>query len=334
MARNSLYNSRKKSVPFKPDNSLKLTPKPSVNALNPDVAPPADPYSDYWGQKVGLGKMPLDQFVRMAGMTAGAIAPDTASGRMGNQLATMGGQAYGERTRREYDAPNRLLAQKLFRGRLAGVEADVAGIPMKQRKLAADVADVEGTSERAVLQNRLLQAQIDKAKAPKTVTTTESERDYTAYLKQFESGRFGIPTRSDGTAFTKLEFDNHLDKMKEATKVKKPTGKQLMEVEGEILASVRLEENRAAVEWFNKNSKKNYTYEWQDTEQEVDDWLSAVLPGSTTETVKQWTRVPKAVTTKVDIKAERIAAKEAIDSGDFDEVKIKQQFESITGQAY
>lgn len=66
-------------------------------------------HSKYWGNKV-FGKIPLDQFVQMAGMLANSFNPEDP---LGKQLATMGGEAYKERIKQEYEGPNKLLEQKL-----------------------------------------------------------------------------------------------------------------------------------------------------------------------------------------------------------------------------
>lgn len=60
---------------------------------------------DYWKKPV-VGKMPLDQFVTLAGMAANAFAPDTPQGRLGGGLARMAGNIYGERMRQEYESPD------------------------------------------------------------------------------------------------------------------------------------------------------------------------------------------------------------------------------------
>jgi hypothetical protein len=80
------------------------------NALLKALSTPRkDSLSAYWGQPA-VGKIPLDMFTTLAGSTAHALAPLNASGRMGASLAELGGAAYGERMRREYEGgPNALI---------------------------------------------------------------------------------------------------------------------------------------------------------------------------------------------------------------------------------
>jgi hypothetical protein len=88
----------------------------------------SDQFVDYWKQPVGSSKfnIPLDQFVRLAGMTAGAFDPNGPAGRLGNQLSQMGHEASTERARREYEAPNRLLAIKMAQAKTVEVENEAS----------------------------------------------------------------------------------------------------------------------------------------------------------------------------------------------------------------
>jgi len=96
-----------------PKNILNtLSAAPTTAAAPTAPAIPKDTLSEYWGQPV-VGKMPLDQFVRTAGMAASAIDPTGPSGRLGRDLAGMGAEAYGERMKREYESPNKLLQRRL-----------------------------------------------------------------------------------------------------------------------------------------------------------------------------------------------------------------------------
>ena len=84
---------------------------------------PKDTHSQYWGQPMSKKfNMPLDQFVRMAGMTAHAFDPTGPAGILGKDLSAMGAEAYGERARREYAAPNELLRRQLLRAQIKTIE--------------------------------------------------------------------------------------------------------------------------------------------------------------------------------------------------------------------
>jgi len=89
-----------------------------------DPSLPKDSVSEYWGQPV-VGKLPLDQFVRMAGMASNALTPDTPMGRLGAGAAQMAQEGYETRIKREYEAPNRLLAQRLATAQVTGAEGEV-----------------------------------------------------------------------------------------------------------------------------------------------------------------------------------------------------------------
>jgi hypothetical protein len=89
-----------------------------------DPSLPKDSVSEYWGQPV-VGKLPLDQFVRMAGMASNALAPDTPMGRLGAGAAQMAQEGYATRIKREYDAPNELLRRRLATAQVTGAEGAV-----------------------------------------------------------------------------------------------------------------------------------------------------------------------------------------------------------------
>ncbi len=68
----------------------------------PTVVPqkPANALLDYWAQPA-VGKMPLDQFVQIAGGLSHAFAPQEPMGRAGGFLSQIGGAAYAARVARE-----------------------------------------------------------------------------------------------------------------------------------------------------------------------------------------------------------------------------------------
>jgi hypothetical protein len=94
-----------------------------VQTLTPgETEIPDRSFENYWGQKVGQTNIPLDQFVRLAGMAAHAFAPDEASGRLGQGLAEMGKESYQERIKRAQDTPNELLKRQLLRAQIGQAE--------------------------------------------------------------------------------------------------------------------------------------------------------------------------------------------------------------------
>ena len=95
-------------------------PATPTNLLTASSSAPGAPdkFQQYWSQPV-MGNMPLDQFVRLAGMASHAIDPTGPGGRLGKDLSAMGGEAYKERSRREYEGPNRLLQQQIAKATLA-----------------------------------------------------------------------------------------------------------------------------------------------------------------------------------------------------------------------
>ena len=80
-----------------------------------------DSYNEYWKTPV-IGKMPLDQFVQMAGMLSNSLAPDTPMGRLGGELYKQGSIASAERARREYEAPEKNLRTRLLNAQINQAE--------------------------------------------------------------------------------------------------------------------------------------------------------------------------------------------------------------------
>jgi hypothetical protein len=103
-----------------------LSQPPAKNTIAPTaaVAPtattpyvPQTEYEKYWKTPVGTDKynMPLDQFVKVAGLAAKALNPQNP---IANDLIKMGGEAYNERARREYESPNVLLQRQIHQAQL------------------------------------------------------------------------------------------------------------------------------------------------------------------------------------------------------------------------
>ena len=125
MAKNLLfdiYNKKKDTEqPFKLDTSLEPTVSPEVTNTQPVNA-----LTKYWGQPV-VGNLPLDQFVTLAGTTAHALDPTGFGGRLGKDIASMGSAAYGERMKREYETPNKLLQRQLLTAQINKIRAEQPG---------------------------------------------------------------------------------------------------------------------------------------------------------------------------------------------------------------
>ena len=106
---------------------------------------------DYWKQPVirgkgGKGGLPLDLGVTLGGMFAHSIAPREWGGRMGEELANLGGQTYRDRMEYEGGEPERELQRRLLRAQIT--KAEEPGIPSEWE------AYKTGTeAERAVVEN-------------------------------------------------------------------------------------------------------------------------------------------------------------------------------------
>ncbi len=103
-------------TPVEPTGSPVAQPQSFEQPSVSTVLPPRElsEHEKYWGNKV-FGKIPLDQFVQMAGMLANSFNPEDP---LGKQLAQMGGEAYKERMKREYEGPNKLLESMLTREKI------------------------------------------------------------------------------------------------------------------------------------------------------------------------------------------------------------------------
>ena len=117
-----------------------------------------------------------------------------------------------------------------------------------------------------------------------------------------------------------------------------PTAKQIADAEEIILRLPTDPAMEAQAELVNKYGKKDYTWEQQEVEVEIDVDKKLMDPttwtgGTETEKQMQWVKQSKQKTT-TDVKTLRAQAKEAIDSGDFNTDAIKEQFKSLTGQDY
>ena len=101
-------------------------PSTPVASTTPAATTPYTPqteYEKYWKTPVGTSKynMPLDQFVRIAGLAAKYFDPQNP---VANDLIRMGGEAYKERARREYEGPNVLLQRQLAQEHLRKLQEE------------------------------------------------------------------------------------------------------------------------------------------------------------------------------------------------------------------
>ena len=94
---------------------------PKMSQPTIPVQPGIDSYNEYWKTPV-VGKMPLDQFVQMAGMLSNSLAPDTPMGRLGGELYKQGSIVSAERARREYEAPEKNLRTRLLNAQINQAE--------------------------------------------------------------------------------------------------------------------------------------------------------------------------------------------------------------------
>ena len=104
----------------KPQNIIAQAPATTTPPYTPQTE-----YEKYWKTPVGTSKynMPLDQFVNIAGLAAKYLDPQNP---VANDLIRMGGEAYKERARREYEGPNVLLQRRLHSAQAQAAESGIA----------------------------------------------------------------------------------------------------------------------------------------------------------------------------------------------------------------
>jgi len=136
----------------KPQNIIAQAPATTTPPYTPQTE-----YEKYWKTPVGTSKynMPLDQFVRIAGLAAKYFDPQNP---VANDLIRMGGEAYKERARREYEGPNVLLERRLRSAQAQTAESGLAGqkamgdyvsswpqreLTLKQKGMTQDAVDSE-----------------------------------------------------------------------------------------------------------------------------------------------------------------------------------------------
>jgi len=158
--------------------STETTPS---NALLRATTPPTEPVAkkpvnsllDYWAKPV-IGKMPLDQFVQIAGALSSAIAPREWSGRVGNVLSQMGGAAYAERVKREGEELERQRKEpeNILRRRLLEAQITEAEIPREWGAFSKSLRGaIDPDTKEIYKESKILQKFHEATRAPKEPTS-------------------------------------------------------------------------------------------------------------------------------------------------------------------
>ena len=148
----------------------------------------ADPFS-MWGQRLGgkNGKgLPLDLGVTLAGMAAQSIAPNEWGGRMGKNLATLGGEMYSQRKAYERDSPERKLRLSLGQAQLE----------------KAQKPELMVGPDRKIVEKKLGETAYEKEPEPKYEigadgTYQEVRKGLEAYRKPTEYGKTEIGVKAE-----------------------------------------------------------------------------------------------------------------------------------------
>jgi hypothetical protein len=121
---------------------------------------PQTEYEKYWKTPVGTSKynMPLDQFVKVAGLAAKYLDPQNP---IANDLIKMGGEAYNERARREYEGPNVLLERQLRQEQIRKLQEE----PPKELEILLKANRVKGIPDDITLK-QYIEMKRDKRFAP------------------------------------------------------------------------------------------------------------------------------------------------------------------------
>lgn len=139
------------------NNPLKAKRKPKSQSA-------ASPFG-MWGQRLGGKKgMPLDLGVALTGMLAHSVAPNEWGGRMGKDLASLGGTMYSQRLRHELGAPERELGRRLTEAQIKKAGKD----PLEEFKAKRAITQPERD-----LTTRLTNLQIKKAGRPELIKGAE-----------------------------------------------------------------------------------------------------------------------------------------------------------------
>lgn len=158
-------------------NYPRLSGKTPLPALRKKAeTKPTSPFG-MWGSRIGGKKgMPLDLGVTLAGMLAHSIAPDEWGGRMGKDLASLGGTMYGQRMMHGLGVSEREFARKeasaLAKSRMAEVERRERGSTKR-----AELAEA-GRATRGVATETGKEARHLREFGPEGVRTRESTLRY------------------------------------------------------------------------------------------------------------------------------------------------------------
>ena len=129
-----------------------------TSTSTPATAPytPQTEYEKYWRTPVGTDKynMPLDQFVRVAGLASKYLDPQNP---VANDLIRMGGEAYNTRARMEYESPNILLQRRLHEAQAKVAENELSG-----QKAMGEYVSSWPQRELSLKQKEMPQESVDK----------------------------------------------------------------------------------------------------------------------------------------------------------------------------
>jgi len=216
-----------------------LAPSPS-QVVKPDAStsfpsPPQTEYEKYWKTPVGTSKynMPLDQFVNIAGLAAKYLDPQNP---VANDLIKMGGEAYKERARREYEGPNVLLERRLRSAQAQAAESGLAGqkamgdyvsswpqreLTLKQKGMTQDAVDSEfvkgmiatiaphSPEKAAALQEKMIEAKENR----KLREYAQDMKDYFSELKIDQAIASGL--RAERTLEEQKRHNKVIEKFRE-----------------------------------------------------------------------------------------------------------------------
>ncbi len=168
---------------------------------------PQTEFEKYWKTPVGTSKynMPLDQFVNIAGLAAKYLDPQNP---VANDLIRMGGEAYKERARREYEGPNVLLERRLRSAQAQTAESSLAG-----QKAMGDYVNNWSQKELALKEKGMTQEAIDSEFVKGMISTIApySPREAAALQERMiearENRRLREYTQNMKDYFTELRID-------------------------------------------------------------------------------------------------------------------------------
>lgn len=214
----------------KPQNIIAQAPATTTPPYTPQTE-----YEKYWKTPVGTSKynMPLDQFVKVAGLAAKYFDPQNP---IANDLIRMGGEAYKERARREYEGPNVLLERRLRSAQAQAAESGLAGqkamgdyvsswpqreLTLKQKGMTQDAVDSEfvkgmiatiaphSPEKAAALQEKMIEAKENR----KLREYAQDMKDYFSELKIDQAIASGL--RAERTLEEQKRHNKVIEKFRE-----------------------------------------------------------------------------------------------------------------------